>query len=583
MIIKFNEKLESTGFMENLDFSKPFKVMIDAPTGSGKTYYVVNYLKENNIPFVFLTDTLLLMKQISETYGVNSYEASDRQHYDSEQLITVYNHIEKFWKDKVVVVDEAHSLITDYGFKRDVIDNVLTFIGEAKQVILLSGTSLQSKDEVYKLFNFVKFEYNEPTTKTLKIHNISKDESKLEYAVRLAIEAKNKGNVPVISLLNTNTAMQELRDLLAVNGFNNIGLINSITKEENELDLDCSFYKELVENSTISADCIITTYVQGYNINNTNCSLIIIPTNNKHSYISIVQMMARFRNIANMETVLIVRESTPNVDDNGNEIIPKPWYNFTKMYNVIEESLVTNVLNTISETKKEYTTSRAIKHFLKLNAEHQQYIDNNLEINYQMISLNVVTTISNLLYVHLQTANTVLNQFNINVELETTLNTEIMEANELQKLNYRIIVDTFFNYLEVGKFYNTNMGHKVKEYYDELKELRLLDSEIKPILQQTFGDKKAFKKVVLSLQFRQSEDGNIKRMRKDIFSSIKVGQWYSSQNIFDIVAPIVNENGGECNSKSKASEILNFLFETTEQVVKIDSKAVRGLNIKLRK
>ena len=62
LVKHFNDFLSETNFMSEIDFQKPFKLMVNSPTGSGKTTYVINYLKENNIPFVFLADTLLLMK-----------------------------------------------------------------------------------------------------------------------------------------------------------------------------------------------------------------------------------------------------------------------------------------------------------------------------------------------------------------------------------------------------------------------------------------------------------------------------------------------------------------------------------------
>ena len=142
--LTFKKHLSETGLMDTIDFTNPFKIMIDCPTGGGKTHYIVNYLRDNDIPFVFLSDTLLLMNQIATDFNVNSYSAKNTANYKSSQLITVYNHINKFWKNKVVV-DEAHSLVTDYGFKKGVVDDVLTFVAEAKQVLLLSSTPLTTK------------------------------------------------------------------------------------------------------------------------------------------------------------------------------------------------------------------------------------------------------------------------------------------------------------------------------------------------------------------------------------------------------------------------------------------------------
>ncbi|MDE7073816.1 MAG: hypothetical protein K2O69_02000, partial [Odoribacter sp.] len=54
----FSERLSETGLLEDLDFNSSFKVSIEWPTGGGKSFYLLDYLIQSGIPFIFATDTL---------------------------------------------------------------------------------------------------------------------------------------------------------------------------------------------------------------------------------------------------------------------------------------------------------------------------------------------------------------------------------------------------------------------------------------------------------------------------------------------------------------------------------------------
>lgn len=573
LVKHFNDYLAETNFMSEIDFQKPFKLMVNSPTGSGKTTYVINYLKENNIPFVFLADTLLLMKQISKDNNIDYYCAENRESYYSKQLISVYNHIDKFYKDKVIIIDEAHSLVNDYFYKKSVIENILAFGDLGDKIIMLSGTPLTSKDEFYKNVDYIDCIKNNPKKYNIKLIETNSNEDAYKNTIGLALKIKSEGKIPVISLLDTKDNLNNLYSLLKVNGFDEIGLINSVVKN-GELDLDSTHYEELVNNSTITADVVITTYVQGYSINNENCSLIILPMSNRHSYVAIAQMVARFRKIENLDIYFL--SSFSNKDE---------WNDFNKLYNVIYEQTKVKAVDLIERINKEAKTSRSAEKLLELAEESSYLINNRFVIDEQMIANRILLEISNLLYTNIITANTILKQYNITMEqINNTNKIEKIELdNKTKKIDYAIAVDEFFNYLEINKLVNTPMGYKVKQAYDELKVFNLLDSEIKAILLEVFGNTKEYNRVLNSLSLRFSQKTEIRNIRKDLFQSIQVNKFYSSEEIYNIVSDIVIENKGNCNSKNKASEILNCLFETEPCVKKIDGKLVRGFNIKLKK
>ena len=76
--LNYNKHLSETGFLETLDFNARFKISIEAPTGCGKSYYLLDYLKRNNIPFLYATDTLFLMEGLSSRHEIPYYCAADR-------------------------------------------------------------------------------------------------------------------------------------------------------------------------------------------------------------------------------------------------------------------------------------------------------------------------------------------------------------------------------------------------------------------------------------------------------------------------------------------------------------------------
>jgi hypothetical protein len=571
----FKKRLSETKFMEDLDFQKPFKISVDAPTSSGKTHYVINYLKQQNIPFVFLVDTLLLMKQISEDYKVSKYSSEFKDNYNDSQLVSVYNHIESLYKDKVVVIDEAHSLVTDYGFKTSVIENLLTFAGEARQVILLSGTPVISKDEFYKNIEIIKCTCDSPKQYNIDTIITKDSDDKIDNVISLAKAMKDNGKIPVISLLDTRDKLNQLCDLLTGNGFTNIALINSIVKD-GELDLDSTHYEELVKSGNLDADAVITTYVQGYNINNLNCGLIIFPAKNKHSYISLAQMVARFRNIEELEIQMVLTEPKIKTE----EIVTKFWDNFDKMYQKLSENSYKTVTDFINATKSQYSTNRAIRKYLSVDSKLSHLINTNLEVDSQKLALSVLNQITNLMYTNIQTANIILKQYNINLILNKTVNknNNIMERTQNIAINNKIAVITFFNNLEVGRIPQTTMNLKVNSVYDDLRKYYLLNIEIKEILLEHFGNKQAIERVKLSLDFRFSNDTTIKKIRQQILTAFKLKQWYSSAEIKDKMQVILTDNNSTV-SLNRAAEIFKFLFQIEEKVKRIDDKIIRGYNI----
>jgi hypothetical protein len=137
-----------------------------------------------------------------------------------------------------------------------------------------------------------------------------------------------------------------------------------------------------------------------------------------------------------------------------------------------------------------------------------------------------------------------------------------------------------------SKLHKVIKAKMLHEWYDE-SELTNIEGYIKgdilpeketDILPYGFKGLKDYRRYLLGEDFRYSEDKDIKRIRQQILTSFKLKQWYSSADIKTKIQSILAENNGNV-SLNRAGEVFQFLFETTENIKKIDGKNVRGYTI----
>ena len=66
-----------------------------------------------------------------------------------------------------LIIDESHSLVTDYSWRRETVENTLTAMTGYDRVILLSGTPLLSNDSAYNGIEQVRAIPNEVSKRKL--------------------------------------------------------------------------------------------------------------------------------------------------------------------------------------------------------------------------------------------------------------------------------------------------------------------------------------------------------------------------------------------------------------------------------
>lgn len=595
--LNYNKHLSETGFLETLDFNARFKISIEAPTGCGKSYYLLDYLKRNNIPFLYATDTLFLMEGLANRHGIPYYCAADRSKEDERQLITVYQHIPKFIrKGMTLIIDESHSLVTDYSWRRETVENTLTAMTGYDRVILLSGTPLLSNDSAYNGIEQVRAIPNEVSKRKLWVTRFSQN---LEGAIlQLAGMIKEEGYIPVLSLLDKSDKLDTIIERLPNHGFNKIAVINSLTNKktrgkdvkgegemENDIEVegDPGYYDQLITTGKVDADIIITTYRQGYDIKGDNYKLIIAPSKNRHSYTDIIQVMNRFRDCTTSEGYLLC-----------NNLYEEQEFNYQQVYSTILNKITQKTrteFNRIQTLEKDY---RAIKLDQQLNCNYfSRFIYSSPYINHQKIANTTYNNMNNVAYNNLYRMKRILETFNIDMELSKDCmdlkeEIEVKEKKKYTQEEIDIAVDTFFHdyaypkekgmpvlldikerpiYQTINEHYETlhALGEPSCKIHDELKRFMINTKKMN-----------AFKKIAI---IKLGTDPSIKMYKLMLLKAFNAGERLTSPEICKRINNCRQQVGDSILKEKTAVEFFNLLFKTKRVKMNVEGKETWGREI----
>jgi hypothetical protein len=553
--LKFKKYLSETLVMESLTSKPHFKVSLDCPTGGGKSYYILTYLRDSKIPFTFIAPTTFLADQLSNAYGIACHHSANPAIGNPDQVITVQNHIQKFLGNGILIIDESHTLVSDYGYRSSTIETNLTYGSCFNRILLLSGTPVLSKDEFYEGFQTLKASLIQPQTRTLTIVPYK---DWLGATVKLVMESKAKGLTPVISMLDKSEGLSNLKLALAKSGLTDIATINSETKDGEQI-LVSTHYDDLINGREIKADAIITTYTDGYSMYGTNYSLIIVPSKNRHSYLAIVQMMARFREMETFDAYLLSRIETLTTSS-----IP-----YLARLDSLSEALIAKANQGIAKLKKEARTFRAIDLAFKLTPELYLDITTDLRVNYQLIAFKAVTALSNQFYSDLTIAQDVMAHFNI-----TLNNSHPMIKDTIKKASIEALttdpseaIDSYVaDVIEEGKKPEGKSQYAIHKEFNDLTDLGLDQPTIIKFLTDNYGlPKKEYNKVKLQARMKHSTHPTMVKLRKLTFTSFKVKETLTSDQILSRVSAIFIEVGKDvATTKDEATKFFNSMFETKE-------------------
>lgn len=569
----FSRNLSETKLLDELDFNSSFKVSIECPAGGGKSYYLLDYLKRKNIPFLFTTDTLLLGRRLAARHDLPFYCAEDRTCYEAEQLITVYQHIPKFIRrDTTLIIDEAHSLVTDYSWKKEAIEQVLTFGCRYKRVILLSGTPLYSRDSFYEGMTIFRAVRKEPQVRNLVVVNYKE---LIGGITELTMGLRENGKTVVISLLDKSDKLPLLEKSLRDRGIVKLAVINSMTKqhkkETDETDIEVEgstgYYDQLLQTGELDAEVIITTYRQGYDLKGNNYELIIAPGKNKHSYTDIVQMMNRFRDLPGMKAYFLVNSECGEDHPFGLQEVNKT---LTDNYTRETVKLMEKMRNTDYRKLK-------FNQWFETSA-FQKFIYTEYYINHHLISYTVYQKINNELYGNLFNLKHVLSEYGIGlhtsgVKINLVINNNLKKEKMIKytKEDIKIAVEQFYTYFLQPQTLNFEafnapvknaLHRKIREYYEEFKYLGLSDEKIRDILEENMGNTEKMNRTRDICMVKYSPDVTMRLYRQLLLQNFEIGMRISGEEIEQKINSLRREVGLPDQKHNTAVEYFNLLFET---------------------
>lgn len=293
------------------------RILVDSPTGSGKTTAFLNAFKELESPkahfFIFAMPTIALTLQNAHKHKIHAIKGQTKNLFrsifrsvknGSRSFISTYDMVpalidflQTIEKNITftLVVDEFHKFVIDYdmNYRHEAIRNLYNISKQAQNFVGLSGTI----DDIYK---------NE-FDKVMRIENGQPASPCQEFAVYTYQKRKN-ALAELSQLIETWTKERKL--LIYIQSIKKINQLKYILQRKrikvrtiNANSKSNRTYKQLIEHETIDDDVqvVLTTSViaDGVNIQNDVDWEVIAVCNdfsNLFNYSSIKQISNRLRN-----------------------------------------------------------------------------------------------------------------------------------------------------------------------------------------------------------------------------------------------------------------------------------------------
>lgn len=303
-------------------------ILLNANTGLGKTYAIVDFVTKNNTDdyVFFLVPTRSIAEQVSKDYPMfQLFYDNDTQLPCSKFIVSTYHKIHhlqraiereteqrcllgEFPPTYAVIVDEVHEIMSKRKLLSAKARNIELFLKNADRSILMSANT----DYVYKaykdknMFNkyiCVKARNIEHNADNLNIYRISnKSKQQKQVVVNLIKDKLSKYDKVLFyedNIDNLNEYAKKLNEL----NIENV-VINSKNKNDEEVEVD---YKGIIEDSHLLKKVVFTTSLinAGINIKDNNICLIAKQNKNTFDVMKLEQFLARVRTTKNDLNVIL--------------------------------------------------------------------------------------------------------------------------------------------------------------------------------------------------------------------------------------------------------------------------------------
>lgn len=265
--------------------NKHSKILIDAPTGGGKTYAIVEIMNSFKDSLnIILTPNVIQNKQNAKIYSIQAFTGEDKNIYSNcisatyDKARTLIEYIKARDLKVNLFIDECHLLIDASNYRMRAISDITELSQVADKVIYMSATNDYTRE-------ILKHDVELNIKPRKAINNINEAQIVLfenKYAesslIEKIIQCSNEDlDRKVILFLNNIERLNDIKTVLLKKGFEDkeIALINSKEKTEH----DEKVFDNIIEVAEIPEETKIilttSTLEVGTNIKNDNVTMIM--------------------------------------------------------------------------------------------------------------------------------------------------------------------------------------------------------------------------------------------------------------------------------------------------------------------
>lgn len=340
VVYTVDKYLSEANDMIKKELEESCHVLLNANTGLGKTYAIVDFVTKNNIDdyVFFLVPTRSIAEQVSKDYPkFRLFYGNDTQLPCSKFIVSTYHkvyHLQRaiereteqrcllgeFPPSYMVVIDEVHEIMSKRKLLGVKARNIELFLKNADRSILMSANTdyvcrAYKNKNMFNKYICVKARKTECNADDLNIYRISsKSKQQTQVVINLIKDKLSKYNKVLFyedNIDNLNEYAKKLNEL----NIENV-VINSRNKNDEEVEVD---YKGIIEDSHLLKKVVFTTSIinAGVNVKDNNICLIAKQDKNSFDVLKLEQFLARIRTTSNNLNVIL----TSNNDVESKNIV----------------------------------------------------------------------------------------------------------------------------------------------------------------------------------------------------------------------------------------------------------------------
>lgn len=396
VVYNVDKYLSEANNMIKKELEENCHILLNANTGLGKTYAIVNFVTKNNIDdyVFFLVPTRALAEQVAQNYpAFRLFYDNDTQLPCSKFIVSTYHKIHhlqraiereteqrcllgEFPPTYMTIVDEVHEIMSKRKLLSVKARNIELFLKNADRSILMSANT----NYVYKaykdknMFNkyvCVKARKTEYNANNLNIYRISSKAKEQTQVVINLIKDKLSKHDKVLFFEDNIDNLNKYAEKLNKLNIENV-VINSKNKDDEEVEND---YKGIIEDSHLLKKVVFTTSLinAGVNIKDNNICLIAKQNRNTFDVLKLEQFLARVRTTSNDLNVILT--SSDNVENKNIVSFEPVLNNLLQMSNLTASNFNLNLFainglncsnNEVEKIFKTYRNNDAYKNFADL-------------------------------------------------------------------------------------------------------------------------------------------------------------------------------------------------------------------------